>query len=236
MKIESGCRLPPPQPGQRTRCCATTSYQTAPLSGRYLLYHDPPSDGQWLKLENTDQIAIDRGTYKGFTKDLKEEMLQETRYFFQHLILTDRSAMNMLDSKFTMLNEPLARHYGVTGVTGQAYREVTLKEEGRGGLLGHASVLMLGSTGRDSHPIRRAVWLRDRLLNDPPDPPPADVPDLDESNPEFARLSVREQLEVHRNKESCASCHRGIDPWGIALEHYDAIGKFRTEVNSKPVG
>jgi hypothetical protein len=72
-------------------------------------------------------------------------------------------------------------------------------------------------------------------LNDPPPSPPADVPDLDESNPEFAKLSVREQLEVHRNKESCASCHRGIDPWGIALEHYDAIGKFRTDVKSKPV-
>ena len=190
---------------------------------------------QWLKLENTAQIAIDTSMYRGFKANLKEEMLQETRHFFQHLILTDRSALNLLDSGFTMLNEPLARHYGVAGVYGQGFREVVLKEEGRGGLLGHSSVLMLGSTGRDSHPIRRAVWIRDRLLNDPPSPPPADVPDLDESNPEFAKLSVREQLEVHRNKESCAACHRGIDPWGIALEHYDAIGKFRTEVKSKPV-
>jgi len=192
--------------------------------------------GQWLKLENTAQIAIDGATYRGFAPDLKEEMVQETRHFFQQLVLTDRSALNMLDSTFTMLNEPLARHYGVAGVTGQAYREVTLEEEDRGGLLGHASVLMLGSNGKDSHPIRRAVWLRDRLLDDPPAPPPADVPDLDESNPEFASLSIREQLEVHRSKESCASCHRGIDPWGIALENYDAIGKFRTEVNSRPVG
>ena len=74
--------------------------------------------------------------------------------------------------------------------------------------------------------IRRAVWLRDRLLNDPP-PRLPDVPDLDEMNPNFAKLSVREQLEAHRNKESCASCHRGIDPWGIALENFDAIGLFR---------
>ena len=190
---------------------------------------------QWLRLENTAQIAIDTSIYRGFKTGLKEEMLQETRHFLRHLILTDRSALNLLDSGFTMLNEPLARHYGVAGVYGQGFREVALKEEGRGGLLGHSSVLMLGSTGRDSHPIRRAVWIRDRLLNDPPLPPPADVPDLDESNPDFAKLSVREQLEVHRNKESCASCHRAIDPWGIALEHYDAIGKFRTEVNAKPV-
>lgn len=190
---------------------------------------------QWLKLENTAQIAIDTGTYQGFQADLKEEMLQETRHFLRHLILNDLSALNMLDADFTMLNERLARHYGVEGVIGNAYRQVAMTEEIRGGLLGQSSVLMLGSTGKDSHPIRRAVWLRDRLLNDPPAPPPPDVPDLDETNPDFAKLTIREQLEVHRNKESCASCHRGIDPWGIALENFDAIGLFRTEVHEKPV-
>ncbi|MBA61787.1 MAG: hypothetical protein CMJ76_05410 [Planctomycetaceae bacterium] len=190
---------------------------------------------QWLKLENTAQIAIDTGTYKGFQADLKEEMLQETRYFLRHLILNDLSALNLLDADFTMLNERLARHYGVAGVIGNTYRQVAMTDEIRGGLLGQASVLMLGSTGKDSHPIRRAVWLRDRLLNDPPAPPPPDVPDLDETNPDFAKLSIREQLEVHRNKESCASCHRSIDPWGIALENFDAIGLFRTEVHQKPV-
>ena len=190
---------------------------------------------QWLKLENTAQIAIDTGTYKGFDVSLKTEMLQETRHFLKHLVLNDLSALNMLDADFTMLNEPLARHYGVDGVHGRAFRQVALTEETRGGLLGQSSILMLGSTGKDSHPIRRAVWLRDRLLNDPPAPPPPDVPDLDETNPDFARLTIREQLEVHRDKESCASCHRGIDPWGIALENFDAIGKFRTEAHNKPI-
>lgn len=190
---------------------------------------------QWLKLENTAQIAIDTGTYKGFDVSLKTEMLQETRHFLKHLVLNDLSALNMLDADFTMLNEPLARHYGVDGVHGQAFRQVALTEETRGGLLGQSSILMLGSTGKDSHPIRRAVWLRDRLLNDPPAPPPPDVPDLDETNPNFAKLTIREQLEVHRDKESCASCHRGIDPWGIALENFDAIGKFRTEAHNKPI-
>jgi len=190
---------------------------------------------QWLKLENTAQIAIDTGTYKGFDISLKTEMLQETRHFLKHLVLNDLSALNMLDADFTMLNEPLARHYGVEGVRGQAFRQVALTEETRGGLLGQSSVLMLGSTGKDSHPIRRAVWLRDRLLNDPPAPPPPDVPDLDETNPDFAKLTIREQLEVHRDKESCASCHRGIDPGGIALENFDAIGRFRTEAHNKPV-
>ena len=122
---------------------------------------------QWLKLENTAQIAIDTGTYKGFDVSLKTEMLQETRHFLKHLVLNDLSALNMLDADFTMLNEPLARHYGVEGVHGLAFRQVALTEETRGGLLGQSSILMLGSTGKDSHPIRRAVWLRDRLLNDP---------------------------------------------------------------------
>ena len=182
---------------------------------------------EWLKLDNINQIAINTDVYQGFNEALKTEMVMETRHFFRELLMEDLSALSLLDSNFTMLNENLARHYGVDGVLGREFRRVDLTDEKRGGLLGQASVLMLGSTGQDSHPIRRAVWLRDRILNDPPAPPPPDVPDLDESNPDFAKLTVREQLEVHRQKESCASCHRGIDPWGIAMEHFDAVGNYR---------
>ena len=103
-------------------------------------------------------------------------------------------------------------------------------EQHRGGLLSHASMLLSNSTGADSHPVRRAVWIRDRLLNDPPAPPPPDVPSLEEANPEFHQLSVREQLEIHRTKESCNNCHRHIDGWGIALENFDAVGKWRTDI------
>lgn len=182
---------------------------------------------EWLKLGNINQIAVNTDVYQGFNEAMKSEMVMETRHFFKELLMEDLSALALLDSDFTMMNENLARHYGHEGVLGREFRRVDLADDNRGGLLGHASVLMLGSTGQDSHPIRRAVWLRDRILNDPPAPPPPDVPDLDESNPDFAKLSVREQLESHRKKESCASCHRGIDPWGIAMEHFDAVGNYR---------
>jgi mono/diheme cytochrome c family protein len=186
---------------------------------------------QWLKTENIYHIAIDRDIYKGFAEELKQDMVGETRNFFRELLLQDLSALNFLDSDFTMLNEPLAKHYKIAGVTGRSFTKVSLADEDRrGGLLGQASVLMIGSTGQDSHPIRRAVWIRDRLLNDPPAPPPPDVPDLDSTNPDVAKLSVREQLAVHREKPSCAACHKSIDPWGIPLEHFDAVGKFRETI------
>jgi hypothetical protein len=142
--------------------------------------------------------------------------------------------MNLLSSQFTMLNEPLAKHYGMEGVLGREFRRVELKPDShRGGLLGHASILLSNSTGADSHVVRRAVWIRDRLLNDRPAPPPPDTPPLDDADPDFAKLSVREQLEIHRDREACASCHRGIDPWGIALENFDAVGLWRDEIRRK---
>ena len=93
-----------------------------------------------------------------------------------------------------------------------------------------ASLLMGNSTGSDSHPIKRAVWVRKRLLDDPPPPPPANVPELDTEDPELAALSVREQLRVHRQEDSCASCHKDIDPWGVAFEHFDAVGQWRDQI------
>ena len=133
-----------------------------------------------------------------------------------------------------MLNEPLAKHYGIDGVYGRAFRPVALApDKHRGGLLSHASILLINSTGGDSHPIRRAVWIRDRLLNDPPAPPPPNVPSLEEPSSNFNQLSIRAQLEQHRTKEACKHCHRNLDGWGLALENFDAIGRWRTEVQKK---
>lgn len=183
---------------------------------------------QWLGLESVDYVSVDKDRYPRFREDLKVDMKNETIEFLAELIRTGESALQLIESDFTMLNEPLARHYGIDSVFGRGFRRVALANESpRGGLLGHAGILLANSTGRDSHPIRRAVWIRDKLLNDPPAPPPPDVPDLDEGKPDFASLSIREQLEIHRDKESCASCHRNIDPWGITLENFDAIGLWR---------
>lgn len=189
---------------------------------------------QWLHLNVVDSVAVSRDFHPKFDDELKADMRGETHALFAELIRQNMSALNMLDSDFTMLNEPLAKHYGIENVYGREFRRVNLKpNQHRGGLLGHASILLSNSTGSDSHAVRRAVWIRDRLLNDPPASPPPDVPTLDEVDPNFLKLPIREQLEIHRGTESCASCHKNIDPWGVALENFDAVGLWRDEIRRK---
>ncbi len=186
---------------------------------------------QWLELNFIENVAVNRDRFPGFDDRLKLDMTAETHAMFAELLRENASAIELLSSDFTMLNESLAKHYGIDGVFGLAFRRVALSPElHRGSLLSHASILSSNSTGADSHPVRRAVWIRDRLLNDPPAPPPPNVPSLEEANPEFHKLSVREQLEIHRSVESCNQCHRSLDPWGIALENFDAVGKWRTDL------
>lgn len=192
---------------------------------------------QWLRLNVVDSVAISREYHPKFDSRLKEDMRGETQQFFGELLRNNDSALNLVSSEFTMLNESLAKHYGMQGVFGRKFRRVVLKpEQHRGGLLGQASILLSNSTGFDSHPVRRAVWIRDRLLNDKPAPPPPDVPSLEQSDAKFHKLSIREQLVIHRNREACASCHRNIDPWGIALENFDAVGLWRDDVRRKKGG
>ncbi|MBI1356809.1 MAG: DUF1592 domain-containing protein [Acidobacteria bacterium] len=187
--------------------------------------------GSWLYLDAMDRVAIHPEYYPGFNDNLKRQIREETRQFFMELLRHDLSAVNLIDSDFLMLNETMARHYGIEGVWGSAFRRVPLERTSpRGGLLTQASLLLGNSTGEDSHPIKRAVWVRKRLLDDPPPPPPANVPELDSESPEMAGLSVREQLRAHRKDAACASCHVDIDPWGVAFEHFDAIGQWRNEI------
>jgi hypothetical protein len=183
---------------------------------------------QWLDLDGVDRVAINPQYYGDFDNALKPYLAQESIAFFREILRSDSSALQFIDADFTMLNGPLARHYGLDGPASQQFERVSLQGTDRpGGLLAHASMHLSGSDGADSHPIRRAVWIRERLLHDPPKPPPPDVPDIEDSVPNFTKLSIREQLSVHRQKAACADCHRGIDPWGIALERFDAIGKLR---------
>lgn len=186
---------------------------------------------QWLKLNLVENVAVNKTRYPGFDDRLKTDMCTETQSMFEELVKHNSSATELLSSDFTMLNESLAKHYGIDGVFGKSFRRVAIPADShRGSLLSHASILLSNSTGADSHPVRRAVWIRDRLLNDPPAPPPPNVPSLEQANPEFHQLPVRKQLEIHRTVESCNQCHRSLDPWGIALENFDALGRWRTEV------
>ncbi len=189
---------------------------------------------QWLNLDVVDRVSISKDYHPGFSNTLKQDMVGETQQFFARLLRENMSAIQLLDSDFTMMNEALAKHYGYEGVWGREFRPIQLKsDDQRGGLLGQASILLSNSTGSDSHAVRRAVWIRDRLLNDPPKPPPPDVPTLEEADPKFLDLTIREQLEVHRERVACSSCHKDIDPWGIALENFDAVGLWRSEVRRK---
>jgi hypothetical protein len=186
---------------------------------------------QWLKLNLVENVAVNKTRYPGFDERLKSDMCTETQSMFAELLKHNSSVTELLSSDFTMLNESLAKHYGIDGVLGKSFRRVAIPADShRGSLLSHASILLSNSTGSDSHPVRRAVWLRDRLLNDPPAPPPPNVPSLEQANPEFHQLPVRKQLEIHRTVESCNQCHRSLDPWGIVLENFDALGRWRTEL------
>ncbi|MEK9986210.1 MAG: DUF1588 domain-containing protein, partial [Opitutae bacterium] len=170
-----------------------------------------------------------------FDDELKADMRLEPQYFFNEILSEDLSALQLIDSDFAMLNRSLASHYGIDGPRGNAFERVSLNaSHKRGGLLTQAGILLANSDGEQSHPIRRAVWLLDRFLGDPPAPPPPDVPELEDTNPKHKNLSIREQMEVHREKAACANCHRDIDPWGIAFEQYDAVGLWRDNLRTHP--
>lgn len=190
---------------------------------------------QWLDLSSLDRVAVNPEFYPSFDDRLKVDMRRETEHFFAEILQQDLSVLTLIDSDFAMLNRPLAKHYGINdGPLGSRFERVSLTaDDKRGGLLTQGSILLGNSTGEHSHPIRRAVWLLDRLLDDPPAPPPPDVPDLNQNEPDLAKLSLRRQLEIHRKKTACMNCHRNIDPWGIAFENYDAVGQWRTEVKQK---
>ena len=190
---------------------------------------------QWLDLSGLDRVAINPNYYPKFDERLKPMMKRETQAFIGEILRHDLSALNLLDSDFVMLNEPLAKHYGIAradgGPRGGDFERVELQPgDRRGGLLTQGSFLMINSNGEDSHPIRRAVWVLDRLLDDPPAPPPPDVPELDSEQADVAKLPLKKQLEVHRTKDACNDCHRNIDPWGVVFESFDAVGLWRTSV------
>ncbi len=193
---------------------------------------------QWLDLGGVDRVAVNPRYHKNFDNRLKPYMQAESLEFFKEIFKKDEPMTQIIDADFTMLNARLAKHYGVEGPKSQRFERTSLKGTNRaGGILGHASIHLSGSDGAESHPIRRAVWVRERLLHDPPKPPPPDVPGIEESVKDFEKLSLREQLEFHRKKESCNDCHRTLDPWGIALEEYSAVGlkRGKTTVHKKPI-
>jgi mono/diheme cytochrome c family protein len=187
---------------------------------------------QWLDMQLLDFLKPG----KSLELLLKEAMLQEPIVFFREILRRDESVLNFIHADYTMANERLARHYGLPEVYGNHFRRVKLDAgHRRGGLLTQAGLLAMNSSGADSHPLKRGIWMLESLLNDPPPPPPPAVPEIDLADPEVAKMSLKERIEDHRNHAACMSCHAKIDPWGIAFENYDAQGRWRDHIRGKPV-
>jgi len=186
---------------------------------------------QWLTLAEIDATTPDRKLYPEFRRILRDAMLGETRAFFRELVDKDLSATNVVHSDFAMLNQRLAEHYGIPGVTGAALRRVPLPPEShRGGILTQASVLKVTANGTVTSPVKRGAWVQRQILGEPPDPPPGDVPAIE---PDVrGTTSVRDMLAKHRTNAACAACHNKIDPPGFALECFDVIGGLRTRYRS----
>jgi len=184
---------------------------------------------QWLRLQDLDKIKPDARLYPQFDARLAAAMARETELFFGSIVRDDRDVLELLTADYTFVDERLARHYGIPNVTGPAFRRVTLADPNRRGLLGQGSILTMTSVADRTSPVLRGKWVLEVLLGSPPPPPPANVPALEETKAAAGTrlLSVRERMEEHRSNPQCRSCHRVIDPLGLALENYDVIGMWR---------
>jgi hypothetical protein len=188
--------------------------------------------GQWLTLRKLATVAPDPKVFPGFDEELRLAMYRETELFFEAIVRDDRSILDLLDADFSFVNERLAKHYGIAGVTGSEFRRVRLPAN-RGGILTQASILTLTSNSTRTAPVKRGKFVLDQILNTPPPPPPPDAPNL----PDDAELtgSLRQVMERHRDNAVCASCHRRMDPIGFAFENYDAIGAWRDQDGKFPI-
>ena len=190
--------------------------------------------GQWLEIRNLKFVAPDKEMFPGFDEPLREAMQKETEMFFAHVLKQDRSILDFLNADYTFVNERLAKHYGLPGVTGDEFRQVSLAGTPRRGVITQGSVLTITSNPTRTSPVKRGKWVLETLLGTPPPPPPPDVPDLKNDGKPLTG-TLRQQMEEHRKNPTCASCHARMDPIGFGLENFDAVGAYRTKDGEFPV-
>jgi hypothetical protein len=191
---------------------------------------------QWLTLRMLALSQPDTSQFKDFDEGLRTAMLTETKMFFDNVVAEDRPVTDFLDGKYTFINERLARLYGVSGVSGETFRRVSLEGTPRQGILTQASVLTLTSNPTRTSPVKRGKWVLENILNQPPPPPPPGVPDLIEHEEgEEKPKTLREQMQRHLKDAICASCHVRMDPIGLSLENFDAIGRWRDADAAGPI-
>jgi len=188
---------------------------------------------QWLYLRNLASTTPDMRLFPDFDDNLRQAFRQETELFFDSIMREDRGVPELLSANYTFVNERLAKHYGIPNVYGSRFRRI--EYEGRGGLLRQGSVLIVTSYATRTSPVIRGKWILENILGVPPPPPPPVVPPLNENEGSMKGLSVRERLALHRANMPCAGCHRLMDPVGFSLENYDAVGRWRTIEEEKPI-
>jgi hypothetical protein len=188
--------------------------------------------GQWLTLRKLESFTPNEGQFPDWNEQIRDFSRTETYYLFLYVLRENMSVLRLLDADFSFMNEKLARFYGIPGVQGDKFQLVSLKGQKRLGILTHASVLAVTSNPTRTSPVKRGKWILDNVLGTPPPPAPAGVPELDK-----AELvgTLRQQIEQHRANPACASCHKQMDPLGLALENYDAVGRWRTSDRGNPI-
>jgi hypothetical protein len=190
---------------------------------------------QWLTLRQLDDVSPNRKLFPDWTPLLKRDMTMETVSFFQNMIDEDLPITDLISGKYSFVNERLAKVYGLSGIRGETFQKVDLSDTQRFGILTQPSVLTITSHPSRTSPVKRGKWLLEEILGTPPPPPPPDVGALVEDQKSSEPRTVRLRLEAHRKNPACATCHNRIDPLGFAMENFDAIGKFRTEVGGAAI-
>jgi mono/diheme cytochrome c family protein len=201
---------------------------------------DPRSDalvtnfaGQWLYLRNLAVATPDNRMFPDFDDNLRQAFRQESELFFESIVKEDRNVLDLLRAKYTFVNERLARHYGIPNVYGSRFRRVTLSDDSvRGGLLGQGSILTVTSYANRTSPVLRGKWILENILGTPPPPPPPNVPPLQETIGSGKVLSMRERMAQHRVNPACSGCHQLMDPAGLSMENFDAVGRWRTRTEA----
>jgi Protein of unknown function (DUF1592)/Protein of unknown function (DUF1588)/Protein of unknown function (DUF1587)/Protein of unknown function (DUF1595)/Protein of unknown function (DUF1585) len=191
---------------------------------------------QWFRLQDADKIRPDALLFPYWDDTLTEALKRETQLLFDSLIREDRNLLDLLTADYSFINERIAHHYGIPNVTGDHFRRVAMPENRRG-VLTHGSILLLTSVADRTSPVLRGKWVMEVLLGSPPPPPPPNVPALEDTKATVGAkmLSVRERMEEHRKNPACTSCHKVIDPLGLALENYDVTGRWRIKDSGVPV-
>ncbi|MEO7415135.1 MAG: DUF1592 domain-containing protein, partial [Opitutaceae bacterium] len=190
---------------------------------------------QWLGLDKIKDVVVSKEMYPEFDLEFAGLLQRQTIETFRDVFINNRDARDLFRSDTMFLNDQLARHYGLGKLVGGDLRRMEIGDRSKnwGGIMTQGSVLTINSDGKESHPIKRGVWLLQKILNDPPPPPPPVVPEIDATNPMFKGMTLKQKIEHHRAVHSCSGCHNKIDPWGIAFEEYDATGRWRETGSTK---